>query len=52
MHWWEVGETNVEDLLIKQSIIKFDHDMKMTSKIGIRCLFFRKEELGGTTSIL
>ena len=40
MHRWEVGETNVEVLLMKQSINELYGDMKMTNKVGIRCGFF------------
>ena len=40
MHWWEVGETHIEELLMKQSISELYSDMKMTSKVGIRCGFF------------
>lgn len=52
MHWWKVGETNVEELLMKQTISEFDHEMKMISKVGIRRnFFFWKEEPKGTTNI-
>ena len=50
MHWWEVGEKNVEVLLMKQSISELYGDMKMTSKVGIRCGFLGKDEPVGTTS--
>ena len=50
MHWWEVGEMNVEVLLMKQSISELYGDMKMTSEVGIRCGFFGKDEPVGTTS--
>ena len=52
MHWWEDGETNVEQLLMKQSTSELYGDMKMTSKVGIRCdfFFFFKNKLIGTTS--
>ena len=50
MHWWEVGETNVEQLSMKQSISELYGHMKMTSKVGIKCGFFGKDELVGTTS--
>ena len=39
MHWWEVRETNVENLLMKQNISELHGDMKMKSKVGLRCDF-------------
>ena len=50
LHRWKVGETNIEELLMKQSISELYGDMKMTSKVGIKCGFFGKDELVGTTS--
>ena len=40
MHWWKVGKTNVEELLMKQTINEFDREMKMISKVGIRHNYF------------
>lgn len=36
LHRWKVGETNVEDLLMKESIRESHREIKMTSKVGIR----------------
>lgn len=48
MHWWEVGETNVEQLSMKQSISELYGDMKITSWYQMWFFFFSNDEPVGT----